>query len=32
MGEKKHGRCKRGVRSPLGSIGRPNVARRETVG
>ncbi|MEO7850621.1 MAG: IS30 family transposase [Rubrivivax sp.] len=27
----KHGKCKRGVRPQLGSIGRPNVARRETV-
>jgi hypothetical protein len=32
MGKKQHGRCKRGVRYPLGSIGRPSVARRETVG
>ena len=31
MGSKKHGRCKRGVRSLLGSVGRPNVARREIV-
>ena len=27
----KHGRCCRGVRPPLGSVGRPNIARRETV-
>ena len=30
-GSKKHGRCKRGVRPPVGSVGRPDVARRETV-
>lgn len=31
MATVKHGRCKRGIRPALGSIGRPDVARRETV-
>lgn len=31
MRPKKHGRCKRGIRPHVGSVGRPNVARRDTV-
>ena len=31
MASKKHGRCRRGIRPYVGSLGRPNVARRETV-
>jgi transposase len=31
MASNKHGRCKRGIRPRVGSIERPNVARRETV-
>ena len=31
MASKKHGRCRRGIRPRVGSLGRPSVARRETV-
>lgn len=31
MASKKHGRCEHGIRPRVGSVGRPSVARRETV-